>query len=89
MKDKSFVDVLPQRLIRKKYWEWISTHKFILSPHGNGLDCHRTYESLLLGVIPIVRKSSLSDCELYDGLPILVVDNWADINEQMLNEFYE
>ena len=30
-------------------------HKFALSPRGNGLDCFRTWEALLMGCYPIVR----------------------------------
>src|SRR3990167_2803914 len=32
---------------------------FVLSPHGHGMDCHRTWEALLVGSYPIVRRSSL------------------------------
>ena len=35
----------------------LSSYKFALSPEGNGIDCHRTWECLYLGVIPIVKKS--------------------------------
>ena len=32
---------------------------FVASPSGNGLDCHRTWEALLLRSIPIVKVSVL------------------------------
>ena len=32
-------------------------HRSVISPMGNGLDCHRTWEALYLGVIPLVRGS--------------------------------
>ena len=32
---------------------------FWLSPRGNGLDCHRTWEALYLDIIPIVWHSTL------------------------------
>lgn len=56
---------------------------FIVSPHGNGLDCHRTWESILLGCIPIV-KTSVIDI-LYDDLPVLIVNEWSDITQELLN----
>ena len=34
--------------------EHYGTHRFVLSPPGHGLDCHRTWEAILLGAIPIV-----------------------------------
>lgn len=60
--------------------------RFVLSPRGNGLDCHRTWEALLMGAIPIVRSSSLDP--LYDGLPVLIVKEWEVINEQFLERAY-
>lgn len=55
---------------------------FVLSPEGNGMDCHRTWEALLLGNIPVVRRNPLVG--LYDGLPVLVVDDWADVTRERL-----
>lgn len=61
-------------------------HKFTISPHGNGLDCHRTWEALYMGCIPIVLSSSLD--VLYEGLPVLIVQDWADITEELLEKKY-
>jgi len=55
---------------------------FVLSPRGNGLDCHRTWEALYLGAIPILRNSSLNP--LFDDLPVLLVDNWEEVNYPFL-----
>ena len=41
------------------------------------MDCHRTWEALLCGCIPIVRSSVFR--ELFDGLPVLIVDKWEDV----------
>lgn len=48
---------------------------YVLSPRGNGLDCHRTWEAIYLGAIPVVTRGTLTS-DLTDGLPVLVVDNW-------------
>jgi hypothetical protein len=64
-------------------WKKQLEYAFVLSPCGMGIDCHRTWEALALGCIPIV-KSSLID-SIYDGLPVLIVDNWSDITFQLLN----
>ena len=66
-----------------------SKYAFVVSPAGKGLDCYRTWEAIHLGCIPIVKKDSLSDGGLYDDLPVLIVDNWADINENLLNNAYK
>ena len=38
---------------------------------GNGEDCHRTWEAVLLGSIPIVRSSGIEN--LYQDAPIYVL----------------
>jgi len=71
----------------KDFYKELREYKFALSPAGAGIDCHRTWECLYLGVIPIVRKSEIN--EIYKNLPILVVDDWKDINEEMLQINYK
>ena len=61
-------------------------YKFILSPAGEGLDCHRTWEAIILGCIPIVKKSSID--EIFDNLPVLILNDWDELNEEFLNEKY-
>ena len=68
------------------YTEW-SKHKFVLSPKGAGEDCHRTWEAVITGCIPIVKSSSLN--ELYQDLPIVVVNDWSEITEEFLNNKYK
>ena len=67
------------------YTQW-SKYKFVISPRGAGEDCHRTWEALLIGCIPIVLSSNLN--ELYQDLPILVVNSWTEINRELLEKAY-
>lgn len=67
---------------RTATWNNMLEYAFVLSPFGNGMDCHRTWEALLCGCIPIVRSSIFN--ELFDGLPVLVVDKWEDISLRLL-----
>lgn len=69
-------------VVREITWWKQASAAFTVSPHGNGLDCHRTWETLILGGVPIV-ESSVLDC-LYEGLPVLIVKNWSDITESLL-----
>lgn len=84
-KNKSFCT---QGSAEAMYFYLISTaqSKFVLSPRGGGLDCHRTWEAFYMGAIPIVR-SSASD-SLYDGLPILIVKDWNHITQEFLEQKY-
>lgn len=76
-----------QNLPRNETWENQSIYSFVVSPHGNGYDCHRTWESLILGCIVIVKKSGLD--ELYRDLPVLIVNEWSDINMDLLESTVE
>ena len=71
---------------RIETWKTMAKYKYVISPHGLGLDCHRTWEAIALGCIPIVKKSSLSVNELYNDLPVLIVDNWSDITKELLEK---
>lgn len=60
------------------YFAVVRSSAFVISPPGNGLDCHRTWEAIYLGAIPIVLRDSLPS-ELVAGLPIHVVASWAEV----------
>lgn len=36
------------------YLHQLATHKFVFSPEGHGLDCHRTWEAMYLDTVPIM-----------------------------------
>ena len=82
--DKSVCYFQKQPLPMADTWEMQSQYQFVLSPHGAGLDCHRTWEALLLGCIPIVKKAKLND--LFEDLPFVEVDDWAQINQTFLDD---
>ncbi len=76
------VDYEKNKVNRETTWKLQSEYAFVISPHGNGLDCHRTWEALCLGCIPIVKKSGIS--YLYDELPVLIVDEWDLVTQDLL-----
>jgi hypothetical protein len=71
---------------RDEYWRAHGDHAFVMSPVGNGLDCHRTWEALALGSIPIVKKSILTS-KLYDDLPVVIVNDWSEITFENLTRW--
>lgn len=81
----------PEHCIRVESWKTQINYSFVISPHGGGLDCHRTWEALALGCIPVVKTSALDP--LFEGLPIWIVKEWSDINKesmiQVLKNFSE
>ena len=70
-----------------EYMKELASYKFAISPEGNGIDCHRTWECLYLGVIPIVKKSN--PMSYFKELPILFVRDYSCINNDFLNKTYE
>jgi hypothetical protein len=84
---KDLIDYEPNQISR------IETHKkqinyaFVASPFGGGPDCHRTWEALILGCIPIIKSSGLDP--LFKDLPVLLVKNWSDINQELLDKTIE
>jgi len=69
------------------YRDELLDHKFIICPRGNGIDTHRMWEALYCGVIPVVMRHR-THSNLEGNLPILFVDDYREINEKILNNFY-
>lgn len=80
------VDFQHRKLPRSDLWREKTRYAFAISPHGHGLDTHRTWESLALGNIPIVKRSSID--ALYEGLPVVVVDEWREITAAALERWH-
>jgi hypothetical protein len=59
----------------------VKRSKFVLSPPGNGPDCHRTWEAIYLGAVPVVK----SEFWPFNGfaLPVLVLQDWDQLAESL------
>ena len=82
--DKNATFFEPKRVSRLVSWRRQAECMFVLSPQGVGMDCHRTWESILLGNIVIAKHSELDN--LYKNLPIILVDSWSDVNKDLLRK---
>jgi len=69
------------------YFSNLSNYKFVISPEGNGVDCHRHYEALMYGCIPIIEKNPLTE-EKYKNIPVLWTTDYSEITEEYLNQTY-
>jgi hypothetical protein len=69
------------------YIEDLKSHKYVISPPGNGIDCHRNWEAIYLGCIPIVLDSYFNR-NIYEKLPVLIVKDY-DLNEKELLDSYD
>jgi hypothetical protein len=55
-------------------------NSFVVCPEGNGIDTHRLWETLYMGGVPIVSSNSYMN-GLYRRLPVVVLDDWRQLNE--------
>ena len=72
----------PTKIPRGGTWARQAQMMFVISPFGRGFDCHRTWEALALGCVPILRRSGLSP--VFEGLPCVFVDDWREVNGEFL-----
>lgn len=64
------------------YWDTMSKSTFIISPPGNGIDCHRIWEALYLNCIPIVKNHEAFS--QFKHLPIIFVNSWEEVTIDFL-----
>lgn len=86
-KGKSFCKTVTNFLRYGQFLQDLLASRFVISPRGNGLDCHRTWEALYCGAIPVVIRSPIDP--LYEDLPVLIVENWNQVNEELLNQKFD
>lgn len=67
-----------------EYWELMSKSVFIVSPPGNGIDCHRIWEALYLRCVPIVKYHETFS--QFKHLPILFVNSWEEVTVDLLKD---
>ena len=78
-------DFLQSRVPYSEYLKLKSERAFEVSPNGIGVNCFRTWEALILGSIVIVKTSFLDP--LYEGLPVVIVNDWDEITEYNLKKW--
>lgn len=80
LKNNNYIDFLSEQLNFKQIINQYRKYKFILSPRGNGLDCHRTWECFLCGCIVITTSSSLDKMWIEHELPVVILKEWSELN---------
>ena len=72
-------------LNNSEYVNHLKRSFFIISPPGNGLDCHRNWEAIYYKCIPVVLKNYLPK-HFIDNLPILAVNSYDEILDKSDSE---
>ena len=78
---------IERRLPQAEYWRLHDEFAFEVSPRGNGLDCFRTWECLLLNTIPIVKTSPLDTLYRQEGYPVAIVESFREISTDNLKRW--
>lgn len=65
------------------YLKNICEHKFMICPRGNSIEGHRNYEVLYMRRVPVMKRYDYLE-ELYKDFPVLFVDEYSDVTEQLL-----
>lgn len=76
--------LMANRCTPEQYLNFISKSVFVISPPGNGIDCHRIWECLYLKTIPVVKYHPVLD--QFKEFPILFIENWNDITVDFLRK---
>ena len=75
------------RIPRHLCWVNQSQYAFVISPQGVGADCHRTWEAIALGCVPVIKKSDLTP--LFDKLPVWIVNDWDQVTLENMQSQHE
>lgn len=70
------------------YYDALPHYKFVISPEGLGFDCHRHYEALIAGCIPIMEYNPLIE-KKYNDCPVLYTKDYSEINHKYLEAKYK
>jgi len=70
-----------RKLDQEEYWKKLASYKYTISPPGNGVDCHRIWESMYLKTIPICLENiSLTQ---FAGLPMISIGSYDNLGEEL------
>lgn len=69
------------------YLHNLSTHKFCIAPPGNGVDCHRIWECLYFGVVPILLRSRFTEI-ISQYFPCVLLNSWNDFDKEEILKNY-
>lgn len=72
-----------KRINFREYLQKVKEHTFVMSPPGNGSDCHRTWEALYMGSFPVC-ENNYHNREFAKILPILLYDDPKKIDLEFL-----
>ena len=79
LRNNPLADEIKERTDQSNYYKLLNKYQFVASPEGNGPDCHRTWEALYLGVIPIVTDNLFIKSFQRLDLQMMIIEDWSKI----------
>lgn len=81
--DKSWADVSVNQLDFETFLNNMAQCKFVICPRGNAIDCHRNWEVMYMRRVPVMKRHPYLEL-LFNDYPVLFVDDYSDVTEQLL-----
>ena len=81
--DNPWATVETERVNFETYLDRMWRCKFVLCPRGNAIDCHRNWETVYMGRVPVMKRNPFLE-ELYAPYSVLWVDDYSEVTEQFL-----
>lgn len=79
--EHSLMDTIHSFVPYGSYKDILNKYMFTVSPPGNTLGSHRTWEALYARTIPIVKRTVDAEACVDLGMPIWIVDDWAELDD--------
>ncbi len=83
LKSQNFSEAPEGTIARTELWRKMASSQFVASPPGGGMDCHRTWEALVLGSVPIVQHFAPM-APLFEDLPVWQVKSVREVTPDSL-----
>lgn len=84
LRNMKIADEILKPLDSGKYMNLLNEYKYVASPPGNGIDCIRTWEAVILGTVPICLNNKNTELLIKSGAPIIAVDSYKDAEYNVL-----
>lgn len=81
--------IVSSNKLYKDYLEELSSYRFCLCVRGNGIACHREWESLYLGVIPVIINNKFTNTSAYISHLKQLNIPFYEIREDNLDKYSE
>ena len=85
IKDNKNIDFSPKYKSFIEITKDYNKYNFAISPRGRGLDCHRTWEAISLGVVPIIKSSKIDI--LFNNLPVIIIKSFNELNNELIKNY--